>query len=358
MNWLDKYNDVPEAQNGIEGTMGGLTDVGFDYNGAWNGTMKMGGSIPGTVGFTYARTQSPAPSNGKYAKKTKASAQNGEKIKAIDLPPVWVIGSKSKDNYTENFYKDFYDTLIRTKAIESGVTTDELTDYINSDPEYSNQIMGEYQGLMNLGEKYGFPRVGKFSREGIYKNHGGKYDPINEIIYANDSNTWKSELAHHIQLKDNKLKKALQFIGNDLTSYILGESPYKTLGTVEHEAHSIIEPGLDNEVENVKQKYTLSKKRNGAEMKFYQEGLDWKPKTISQNGSVIEDPMGQWAHPGEITRIPSNEITMQGVDYPVLGISNTGDTQMMQPGQDYSFDGSSVTEIPMMQNGGWLDKYK
>ena len=33
--WLDKYNDdVPQAQNGIEGTMGGLTDVGFNYNGA------------------------------------------------------------------------------------------------------------------------------------------------------------------------------------------------------------------------------------------------------------------------------------------------------------------------------------
>ena len=30
--WLSKYNDVPEAQNGIEGTMGGLTDKGFDYN--------------------------------------------------------------------------------------------------------------------------------------------------------------------------------------------------------------------------------------------------------------------------------------------------------------------------------------
>lgn len=82
--WLNKYNDVPEAQNGIEGTMGGLTDVGFDYNGAWGGTMAMGGSLPGAVGFTYARTQSPAPSNGKYAKKTKASAQTGEAIVKSD----------------------------------------------------------------------------------------------------------------------------------------------------------------------------------------------------------------------------------------------------------------------------------
>lgn len=41
----------------------------------------MGGALPGSVGFMYARTQDPAPSNGKYAKKTKASAQNGSVIK-------------------------------------------------------------------------------------------------------------------------------------------------------------------------------------------------------------------------------------------------------------------------------------
>jgi hypothetical protein len=44
------------------------------------GEMAMGGSIPGSVGFTYARTQSPAPSNGPYAKKTMASAQEGRTI--------------------------------------------------------------------------------------------------------------------------------------------------------------------------------------------------------------------------------------------------------------------------------------
>jgi hypothetical protein len=49
---------------------------------------------------------------------------------------------------------------------------------------------------------------------------------------------------------------------------------------------------------------------------------------------------------------------MQGVDYPVLGISDTGDTQMMQPGQDYTYEGESVTEIPIMQSGGKLSKLK
>jgi len=110
--WLDKYDDTPQAQNGIEGTMGGLTDIGFKHNGAWGGAwrnggttlqppmagalqaiplMQMGGSLPGAVGFMYARTQSPAPSNGPYAKKTKASAQNGQEMKyyqeGLDFKP-------------------------------------------------------------------------------------------------------------------------------------------------------------------------------------------------------------------------------------------------------------------------------
>lgn len=66
---------------------------------------------------------------------------------------------------------------------------------------------------------------------------------------------------------------------------------------------------------------------------------------------VIEDDMGQLTNPGKITKINSNNITMKGVDFPVLGISDTGDKKMMLPGNDYKFDGKSVTEYPMAQFG-------
>ncbi len=99
-------------------------------------------------------------------------------------------------------------------------------------------------------------------------------------------------------------------------------------------------------------KKTKASAQNGKEMQFYQNGLDWKPNGISRNGNkVIEDPRGQWAHPGEVTRIPSNDITMEGVPYPVLGISDTGHKQMMYPNEHYMFDGNSVTEYPQAQNG-------
>jgi hypothetical protein len=96
-------------------------------------------------------------------------------------------------------------------------------------------------------------------------------------------------------------------------------------------------------------KKTKASAENG--MTYYQHGLDWKPKTISRDGSVIKDDRGQWAHPGEITEIDSNEITMQGVPYPVLGISDEGDTKMMFPEQEYKFKGKKVTEYPMAQKG-------
>ena len=70
-----------------------------------------------------------------------------------------------------------------------------------------------------------------------------------------------------------------------------------------------------------------------------------------QTGGVIEDDRGQWAYPGEITKINSNNITMQGVPYPVLGISDTGDMQLMQPEGEYKFKGNNVTEFPMAQKG-------
>ena len=43
--------------------------------------------------------------------------------------------------------------------------------------------------------------------------------------------------------------------------------------------------------------------------------------------------------------IPSGEITMKNVGFPVLGIDNEGNSKMMQPGEDYSFPGKVVLEF-------------
>jgi hypothetical protein len=63
--------------------------------------------------------------------------------------------------------------------------------------------------------------------------------------------------------------------------------------------------------------------------------------------------MGYWNpdNVGNPVIIPSTDITMEGVDVPLIGISDTGDVQYMQPGEDYEFDGEYVTEYPVAKKG-------
>ena len=69
-----------------------------------------------------------------------------------------------------------------------------------------------------------------------------------------------------------------------------------------------------------------------------------------QQGGPIVTPYGQWKYPGRDTIIPSNNITMDNVNYPVLGVSDTGDTKVMMPWNDYKFRGSMVYEHPLIDN--------
>jgi hypothetical protein len=76
-------------------------------------------------------------------------------------------------------------------------------------------------------------------------------------------------------------------------------------------------------------------------------------KAQSKPRDIIYDPAGQWKHPGQPTRIPGGNITMQGVPYPVMAYPNVGQPQMMYPEQDYNFAGADyVDEYPQMKRGG------
>jgi hypothetical protein len=72
-----------------------------------------------------------------------------------------------------------------------------------------------------------------------------------------------------------------------------------------------------------------------------------------KNGGITKDNRGYWNPDnwGKPVEIDSNMITMQGVYEPLLGISDTGDTKLMQPGKDYKFKGKKVTEYPVAKLG-------
>lgn len=402
--WLDKYN-APQAQNGIEGTMGGLTDQGFNYNGAWGGpSMQVGGSIPGTVGFTYARTNSPSPSNGPYAKKTKASAQNGKTISYdkwkkqynlketpdYNLKRAWELGYTpdktghlpTVDNQTGEFLKakghptlklelDWYNSP-EGAEFKSKNTLDSTGKFFKYVPKLQNgQEMKYYQEgldwkpktisrdgsslpeaqggftvpnwatdlntrLLNAVSTYGGSAIGD-AVKGISPKAA---DWLNEnsmgfIPYTTDEQLMATRAGN----PNRGLNAAVQ-VSDAISNVLAG----KLIGAGLGKAKSATQKGINKLAKNTK---TFRKE--------FLEGYRQTPRY--QKGGVIEDPMGQWAHPGKVTKIPSNQITMQGVDYPVLGISDTGDTQLMQPGQDYTYEGESVIEYPIMKSGGWLNKY-
>jgi hypothetical protein len=78
-----------------------------------------------------------------------------------------------------------------------------------------------------------------------------------------------------------------------------------------------------------------------------------QPVQKQKNGGITKDNRGYWNPDnwGQPVEIDSNMITMQGVYEPLLGISDTGDTKLMQPGKDYKFNGKKVREFPIAQEG-------
>lgn len=71
-----------------------------------------------------------------------------------------------------------------------------------------------------------------------------------------------------------------------------------------------------------------------------------------ENGGLPVSNLGQYEFPGQAVRVPTDKITMKGLTDPLLGISNNGQVQLMQPGEEYNFKGAQyVDEYPMKWRG-------
>jgi hypothetical protein len=422
----------------------------------WWGDMAMGGGIPGTVGFTYARTAGSAPANGKYTKKTKASAQLGKNIptmqdslrvynsalntmnyykndkrhlspeinefsKTIERADINEVGSRNLNQYRQMYkelvnndedrassrlYKQDYKeskqqlldkvakAIVEAKSAPPGIAYYKDAYPSKIDINAPSAIVDERikpQGWINFKSSV----TGLHSSEPAGSVTGlWYYDPLAVKPYnmrtEEEKIKWNKKYGKEtpkqlVSKPTPKPEPAPVVVQKPVVTPIQQPTPQpKPLYNYDDEdAERIFAPvpsggggafvGIkkkDGTIEYVKpedykrmgvpnygQEYIKAhqKMQNGGEMRFYQQGLDFTPKTISKNGSVIKDDMGQWAHPGEITEINSNEITMEGVPYNVIGISDEGDIKDMKPGKNYKFKGSKVTEYP---KGGWLNKYK
>jgi hypothetical protein len=432
--------------------------------------MQFGGNLAGAVGSMYARVG--APSNGPYAKKTMASAQDGKEITYTHQPARDVYDEN--DNFvgkgeqymlkrTVTPYTKNRDIRKNTPAATdprqvnfisnyagSGVIGDPVNLKNNSQFQYPTSVpfegekhwnidrfiiepgftfsskempkvtdyeqskknvladMYKYNMLQGQDRNDAFRAAKKFVRKEInprinseyFKEmrgdtlpyvHGSsitKFADNNPFISLNNINRdmssesaktdpyYKEYYEHPYTEKDIKkisssyLKTFKKMSGKESRQKIKDwikeadeyEKKYAYSAANPQELKEVTcPPGYEFDMERQDCVPVKKQLMNGGEMKFYQEGLDWKPRNISKQGSKIKkDDNGYWnpENWGEPVEIGSNEITMQGVYEPLLGISDTGDTQMMYPGEEYEFDGESVTEYPIKKNGGWLEKYK
>jgi hypothetical protein len=194
----------------------------------------------------------------------------------------------------------------------------------------------------------------KNTTSGVFADHvarrgTGAYESINEYLKKLNLGRVKPGFNSQTEFSrgawENFIKtgRGVGFYGNPGTVYGSMRSlfPYIGIGGA-----GVLGAGAASQFYNGQGEGEINQYADGGKVK------DKKSTLSNQKGGPIITNRGQWDYPGQTTIIPSNKITMTGVDYPVIGVDNTGHTKMMQPGMDYTFPGQYVTEYPMMQGGG------
>ena len=181
--WLDAYNEeVPQAQNGIEGTMAGLTDKGFNYNGAWGGQFQTGGEV--TSSDKWRDLAYNDPRRKEYAKKAVAEAER--RLKERDFITYDEIPQNVKDASARED-KDPYTCIGGVCDVYKSVGVLDNIDWSNTSfaknaKDYgftANQGWG-VKGINNL-------EPGDVVQYSQHENESGKYYPNHSTIYLGKS---------------------------------------------------------------------------------------------------------------------------------------------------------------------------
>ena len=139
------------------------------------------------------------------------------------------------------------------------------------------------------------------------------------------------------------------------------------------EVTTTTEKKVDKDIQEVEQKTAEQKFLEEASQMFaqpeqqytYQEQEDYrKPMEtnvigmynfannfVAQQGGekIIDDNMGQYNHPGKVTRISSPYITMKDVPYDILAVADNGEKRIMKPNEEHYFkNAKTVTEYPIL----------
>lgn len=344
-NWLDNYNDseikLPPAFVG-QGTFNGP----MFNNGAVNGQFQKGGYVSPTM--PDLRPVSESTSNKTYIPPTNSAFKlTKEELERRDNELFLKTLRKEQTAYKPSKQVD----KLKERLSEAHLASIPFSETPIGATTYLGTALAGATGDLYTGTRYLF--------DGQIKNALTDYGEalINFLPYRTgrfQSVYDKSKTLNKFDKSVNRMIDVLDVGAN--ADDILTPYNYKNGGSLPGSVGFTYArtSGIPSKGPHRNQTYkTDASAQNGQEMSFYQHGLDWNPKMISKNGSVIKDDNGYWNPDnwGKPVEINSNNITMQGVYQPLLGISDTGHTQLMHPGEEYKFKGKKVTEYPMAQNG-------
>lgn len=411
--WLDNYGQEDNYNNSQISTSEGFVGNGYNISGrayspAWGGQFQMGGNLPGMTGYMYARQG--APSNGKYAKKTLPSAQNGMEMnyyqQGLDFKPKSMQAGGENSNkkinleikpVKENKIDSVNNEIMRRQLFQESrfIPTaynkkSKSAGMAQVNPPTEEYLKQKYKLDLNLYDPKDAILAHKKLMTALFnRNWIDRPDATEEIKTAKSLAGYNMGTKNLVKFLEEQKKKNIDVytstdwvenLPTETKNYIkniTGKNPqfeeeyqksikdfkYKGAYPVKEYGGSIEEDKMKNGGEMIRRADGSYSQRGlwdnirankGSGKKPTKEMLkqESKIKRSEYNiGGVIKDDRGQWDHPGEITEIGSNNITMKGVPYPVLGISDTGHKQMMYPEQEYQFKGNKVTEYPIAQDG-------
>ena len=300
--WLEKYSNgdiVQQNYNDVsvslpEGFVGmGYNTKGRNYSPAWGGQFAMGGSLPGSVGFTYARTNNPAPSNGKYAKKTMPSAQDGWVTKAANAEFSCAANPRSNLNQSYSEYCNLKKGLDEDeyKALKNELSSGSMKDLLNVE---------EYYVLKNLADN----QNRKMGRE---DNAYSKYfDQSTGLPISNLTNELKEE--GNLRATNRMYPGRKNLLVNDVYQGILKDYNITTPQTPA-QTKALLEKAY-----NIG--YAIPKQQDGG-MTYYQNGLDWKPKSMEEGG---------WLNQYEVPKNQNAEYKLPSITKPREASESTANT--------------------------------
>jgi hypothetical protein len=355
---------------------------------------QMGGSLPGATGSMYARYEQGGdvrtqgiPSNGPYAKKTMASAQNGKKQKPKNKKMQVLQPGDDFMHHNAPVYRPLSATQAKLQA--------------SIDKEANSEALRLWSGTKAHADEIKANKIAEANnikatvaqRKAVRAKAAA--NPLNQGIsgFVNPDNwtrqNWEDASAN--LESEFRMSDKPNFYDDNLNPFNMIGGMAADLGAAPNQAKqtdsympyvtSIGTPLLTGALEGLGTKNNKQFINNLVNPVNFVPGYHSAERYVGnkignnfsnltgaglgfKDGGVIQDDMGQWNHPGEITEINSNEITMKPdprtgkpLTKPLLGISDTGDVKLMRPGGKYKFDGKKVIEYPIAQDG-FVDKLK